>query len=109
MQLMCIKFHLFIIMTYKLTPSAFAVEVIIDDNCGMSKFFSIANTLERKCKVRFTTKEDNSDTVDWFFIYKGNDLRLHYNIYNGVSICNNGSKGNVVLDKLAFILQNELF
>ena len=96
-------------MTYKLTPAAFAVEVVIDDNCGMSKFFSIANALERKCKVRFTAKEDNSDTVDWFFVYKGNAFRLHYNIYNGVSICNNSSKNNAAIDKIASILKNDLF
>ena len=96
-------------MSYQLTSAAGHLEAVIDDNCGMKKFLSIANTLTKDCKVRFTTKEDNNETVDWFFIYKGHGLKLHYNIYNGVSICNSSYKDNKAVAELAKILEKKLY
>ncbi len=96
-------------MSYQLTSAAGNIEAVIDDNCGMTKFLSIANTLTKECKVRFTAKEDNSDTIDWFFTYKGHGLKLHYNIYNGVSICNSSSKDNDIVAELASVLEKKFF
>ena len=96
-------------MSYQLTSAAGNIEAVIDDNCGMTKFLSIAYTLAKDCKVRFTVKEDNSDTVDWFFTYKGHGLKLHYNIYNGVSICNNNYADNDAVAELASVLEKKLF
>lgn len=96
-------------MIYQLTSPAGNIEAVIDDNCGMTKFLIIANTLTRQCKVKFTAKEDNSDTIDWFFTYKGHGLKLHYNIYNGVSICSSNYKDNVAVSELAAILVTNLF
>ena len=96
-------------MSYQLTSQTGNIEAVIDDNCGMSKFLSIADTLAKECKVKFITKEDNSDTIDWIFIYKGHRLNLHYNIYNGVSICNSSYKDNNAVAKLAAILEKKFF
>lgn len=96
-------------MSYQLTSPNGNIEAVIDDNCGMTKFLNIASTLAKECKVRFTAKEDNSDTIDWFFNYKGHMLKLHYNIYNGVSLCNSNEKGNSVVAELASMLEKKYF
>ena len=96
-------------MSYHLTSASGSIEAVIDDNCGMKKFLSIANTLASECRIKFTTKEDCSDSVDWFFKYKGHDLKLHYNIYNGVSICNSSTKDNKAVSELALFLEHKFF
>lgn len=96
-------------MSYQLTSAAGNIEAVIDDNCGMTKFLSIANTLTSECKAKFTAKEGNGETVDWYFIYKGHGLQLHYNIYNGVSICNSNYKDNSAVTELASMLEKKFF
>jgi hypothetical protein len=73
-------------MCYQLTTSHGGTEAVIDDNCGISKFYAIAGTLANDLKVNFLNQVDDADTLDWDFKYKGNILTLHYNIFNGVSI-----------------------
>lgn len=73
-------------MCYQLKTTTGATEAVIDDNCGISKFYAIANTLSEQLKVIFLNQVDDSDTLDWDFKYKGQYLTLHYNIFNGVSI-----------------------
>lgn len=96
-------------MSYRLTNASGGIEAVIDDNCGMKKFLSIANMLVNEFKIKFTTKEDNSDTIDWFFNYKGKPLNLHYNIYNGVSLCNHSSKDNDAVSELATIIEKKIY
>jgi hypothetical protein len=96
-------------MSYQLTSASGSIEAVIDDNCGMKKFFSIAEALVREFKIKFLSKEDNSDTIDWIFSYKGHKLILHYNIYNGVSICNTNSKDNGIVSELAQSLEKKFF
>ncbi len=96
-------------MSYQLNSATGSIEAVIDDNCGMTKFLSIANALAKEFKVKFTSKEDNSDTIDWFFTYKGHGLKLHYNIYNGVSICNSDYKDNNAVAELASMLEKKFF
>lgn len=92
-------------MSYRLTSATGSIEAVIDDNCGMKKFLSIANVLVREHKIKFIAKEDNSDTIDWYFRYKGRTLNLHYNVYNGVLIANNNIKNNDVVSELAASLE----
>lgn len=73
-------------MSYQLKTTTGATEAVIDDNCGISKFYAIANTLAEQLQVIFLNQVDDSDTLDWDFKYKGQYLTLHYNIFNGVSI-----------------------
>ena len=96
-------------MSYRLTSATGSIEAVIDDNCGMKKFLSIANLLVKECRIKFVAKEDYSDTIDWFFSYKGHHLKLHYNIYTGVSICNTSSKDNEAVTELAGILERRFF
>ena len=96
-------------MSYQLTNALGTIEAVIDDNCGMSKFYSVANALTKDFKVKFSEKQDEFDSVNWLFNYKGHLLRLHYNIYNGVSICPTTYKDNMVVSELAKKLESRFF
>lgn len=73
-------------MSYHLTTTHGGTEAVIDDNCGISKFYAIAGTLADELKVSFLNQVDDAETLDWDFKYKDYFLTLHYNIFNGVSI-----------------------
>jgi hypothetical protein len=73
-------------MCYQLKTNNGATEAVIDDNCGISKFYAIASTLADDLEVKFITQIDDAETLDWDFQYKDNFLTLHYSIFNGVSI-----------------------
>lgn len=73
-------------MCYHLKTNFGCTEAVIDDNCGISKFYSIAGTLADNLKVTFLNQVDDAETLDWDFKYKNIFLTLHYNIFNGVSI-----------------------
>lgn len=86
-------------------------EAIIEDNCGFDKFYRIADLLMEKIKVSFTNKIDDADTSYWDFTFKGRQLTLHYNIYNGVSIfprnCQSAPpRDNEAVSELANILKS---
>lgn len=66
-----------------------ATETIIDDNCGISKFYAIATTLCDELQVVFLNHHDNGESVDWDFLYKKHCLTLHFDVYGGVSIVQN--------------------
>ncbi len=96
-------------MGYQLHNAFGTIEAVIDDNCSMKKFFSIANMLAADLQVKFTEKSDNMDTVDWKFLYKNHSLKLHFNIYNGVSICTANSADNDAVSELASLLEHRYF
>lgn len=73
-------------MCYHLTTKNGNTEAIIDDNCGISKFYAIADTLASDLQVSFLNQVDDAESLDWDFQYKNQLLTLHYNIFNGVSI-----------------------
>ena len=100
-------------MCYQLKTTTGATEAVIDDNCGISKFYAIANTLAEQLQVIFFNQVDDSDTLDWDFKYKGQYLTLHYNIFNGVSILPQKSKNEKTQSKavmeVAQFLQKRAF
>ncbi len=51
-------------MCYQLKTTTGATEAVIDDNCGISKFYAIANTLAEQLQVIFLNQVDDSDTLD---------------------------------------------
>ena len=73
-------------MCYHLKTKYGGTEAVIDDNCGISKFYLIADVLTDQLKVTFLNQVDDAETLDWDFQYKNHFLTLHYNIFNGVSI-----------------------
>jgi hypothetical protein len=81
-------------MCYHLTTKQGNTEAVIDDNCGISKFYAIAHTLSSDLQVNFLNQVDDAESLDWDFKYKNQLLTLHYNIFNGVSIF--PQKGKIV-------------
>lgn len=73
-------------MCYHLKTNFGGTEAVIDDNCGISKFYSIAGTLTDELKIKFINQVDDADILSWDFKYKKHFLTLQYSIYNGVSI-----------------------
>ena len=73
-------------MCYHLKTPQGNTEAVIDDNCGISKFYAIANTLSNGLNVSFEKRVDDAESLDWEFNYKNQLLTLHYSIFNGVSI-----------------------
>ncbi|MEO7315515.1 MAG: hypothetical protein ABIW47_10030 [Ginsengibacter sp.] len=73
-------------MCYHLKTPFGGTEAVIDDNCGISKFYSIAGTLSDELKIKFINQVDDADTLNWDFKYKRKLLTLTYSIFNGVSI-----------------------
>ena len=100
-------------MSYELRTHTGATEAVIDDNCGISKFYAIANTLADQLQVVFLNQVDDSDTLDWDFKYKNQFLTLHYNIFNGVSIfpqqINSKRNDNKAVMEVAHFLERQTF
>lgn len=95
-------------MCYHLKTNYGGTEAVIDDNCGISKFYLIADTLADELHVTFLNQIDDAETLDWDFQYKNHFLTLHYNIFNGVSILPHNGKGlekqnNAVIEIASFL------
>jgi hypothetical protein len=59
---------------------------IIDDNATLQQFYVLTDELSRIRKVRFTSKLDEIDSIEWNFKYRGYPLSLNYSIYSGVTL-----------------------
>ena len=89
-------------MCYKLKTPHGGTEAVIDDNCGVSKFYAIAQTLATDLQVRFLNQVDDSENMDWDFKYKDELLTLHFSMFNGVSIIPSGYQTNHVMEVADF-------
>lgn len=100
-------------MCYELKTQAGGIEAVIDDNCGINKFYAIAKTLSDQLKIKFLNQVDDSETLDWDFKYKKQYLTLHYNIFNGVSIFPQGkaqiSRTSHAVKEVAKFLQKRVY
>lgn len=100
-------------MCYHLKTNSGGTEAVIDDNCGISKFYSIAGTLADDLKVTFLNQIDDAETLDWDFKYKKFILTLHYNIFNGVSILpqkiNGAKRVNKAVEEVADFLERNAY
>jgi hypothetical protein len=95
-------------MCYHLKTRHGNIEAVIDDNCGISKFYTIAATLTDELKVDFLNQVDTTDSRSWDFRYKNQLLTLHYSVFNGVSVAPRHVKSivkenNVVLEVASFL------
>ncbi len=95
-------------MCYALKTQSGATEAVIDDNCGISKFYAIADALADDLQVQFMNQVDDADTLDWDFKYKDQFLTLHYNIFNGVSIYPQQTESKKSKNKLVMEVANFL-
>ncbi|HVZ57487.1 MAG TPA: hypothetical protein VG870_12555 [Chitinophagaceae bacterium] len=101
-------------MSLTLRTNLGCTEVVIDDDGGLKRFYQIADILSKDFKISFSNKEDDFDTIDWEFRFKGHNMTLHYNIYNGISIFPTKTrdalnKDNKAVVELAGVLEGKLF
>jgi hypothetical protein len=101
-------------MSLTLRTTLGCTEAVISDDGGLKSFYQVADILSEALHVRFSNKEDDFDTIDWEFKFKGHNLTLHYNIYNGVSIFPTKTrdalnKDNKAVVELAGVLETKLF
>lgn len=73
-------------MSLTLRTSLGCTEVVIDDDGGLKRFYQVADILCEALRVKFVSKKDDFDTINWDFQFHGHELTLHYNIYTGISI-----------------------
>ena len=79
-------------------------EMVINESGSLQEFYRLTNVLSKTRHVHFKTKEDDADCVEWRFSYRGNQLALQYNIYNGVTLLYN-EKDLKTANKLAVRLR----
>ena len=100
-------------MCYHLKTPNGGTEAVIDDNCGISKFYSIAGTLSDELKIRFINQVDDADVLSWDFKYKKHFLTLQYSIFNGVSILprpvRNAAGADDAVKEIAQLLVNKAY
>jgi len=95
-------------MCYHLKTNSGGTVAVIDDNCGISKFYAIASTLADELKINFLRKTDEGETLYWDFKYKKFFLTLHYNIFNGVSILPGSHDDNEKSNRMVLEIANHL-
>jgi hypothetical protein len=101
-------------MSLTLRTSLGCTEAILADDGGLNLFYQVAGIINEDLRIKFLNKEDEFDSINWDFKYKGYPLTLHYNIYNGISV--HPTKTSATLPKenqaaveLANILEGKLF
>lgn len=101
-------------MSLTLRTTLGCTEAIIADNGGLKEFYRVANILSHDLDLKFSHKEDDFDTIDWEFRFKGHNLTLHYSIYNGISLFPTKtrdalSKDNKAVVELANVIEAKMF
>jgi hypothetical protein len=101
-------------MSLTLRTNMGCTEAVIADDGGLKSFYQVADILSEDLRVNFSSKEDDFDTIDWEFKFRGYHLTLHYNIYTGVSIFPTKTrdalnKENKAVVELASVLEGKLF
>jgi hypothetical protein len=100
-------------MSLTLRTNFGCTEAVISDDGGLKRFYQVADILSEHLKIKFSNKEDDFDTIDWEFRFKGHSLTLHYNIYNGITIFPTKTrdalnKDNRAVVELASVLESKL-
>ena|SRR5690606_13449956 len=100
-------------MIYELKTKSGATEAVIDDNCGITKFYAIADALANDLQIDFLSQVDETENLDWDFKFHDQFLTLHYNVFNGVSILpvskRTNQKGNNAVIEVAHFLEQRVF
>ena len=101
-------------MSLTLRTTMGCTEAVLADDGGLKNFYQIADILSEDLRVNFSHKEDDFDSIDWEFRFRGHNLTLHYNIYNGVSLFPTKTrdalnKDNKAVVELANMIEVKLF
>ena len=101
-------------MSLTLRTTLGCTEAVIADDGGLKRFYQVADILTDSFSIRFTSKHDDFDAIDWDFKFKGHHLTLHYSIYNGISIFPTKiqaavNKDNRAVVMLATLIESKLF
>lgn len=78
-----------------------SVSTVIDEHGSLQKFYLLTDKLSKTRFVRFTNKLDEADSIEWSFKYRGHQLTLQYDIYNGVTLTPQTVKDVQAATKLA--------
>ena len=101
-------------MSLTLRTTLGCTEAILADDGGLNLFYHVAGIINEDLRIKFLNKEDEFDSINWDFKYKGHPLTLHYNIYNGISVHPTKTRSALPKEKLAVvelanILEGKLF
>ncbi len=101
-------------MSLTLRTNLGCTEAVISDDGGLKQFYQVADILSQDFSIKFSHKEDDFDTIYWEFKFKGHQLTLNYNIYNGITIFPTKTrdalnKDNKAVVELAAELEGKLF
>ncbi len=84
-----------ITMSVTLRANLGCTEAVISDDGSLNLFYQVAGIVNDELGLRFLNKEDEFDSLNWDFKYKGEFLTLHYNIYNGISVFSTKTKDSI--------------
>ena len=102
----------FFTMSVTLRTNLGFTEAVLADDGTLNLFYHIAHIVSNDLKIRFLNKEDEFDSLNWNFKYKGQAFTLHYNIYNGISIVPAATKdttrNNKVLTEMAGLVERRM-
>jgi hypothetical protein len=74
---------------------------VINEYGSLHQFYCLTNQLSKNKKVKFISKDDEADNIDWKFSYRGKELILQYNIYNGLCILPSSNRHAAFANELA--------
>src|SRR5689334_21587087 len=75
-----------ITMSLTLRTTLGCTEAIIADDGNLNLFYRVAGIINEDLHLKFVNKEDEFDSINWGFKFKGHHLTLCYNIYTGISV-----------------------
>lgn len=101
-------------MSVTLRTSLGCTEAVIADDGTLNLFYHVAGIINEDLRLKFLNKEDEFDSINWDFRFKGHPLTLHYSIYNGISVFPTKTvdamiKDNKAVIELATLLEERLF
>jgi hypothetical protein len=73
-------------MSLSLRNTLGCTEAVIADDGSLNMFYKVADIFNNDLRIKFSGKEDEFDSINWNFKFKGHKLTLHYNIYSGISV-----------------------
>lgn len=74
--------------------------MVISESGSLQQFYRFTDALSKTRHVRFTAKDDEAYILQWRFKYRGNQLALKYDVYNGVTLLFN-EKSSKAANKIA--------